>query len=208
MIDMFTINNLDEEGFDSDTNIQINEREFEKKISPWKIQKIAPTKTSGSFFDQDFTSSTIDENQVNEERIQYFENKCYSKLINILQWQDMEYGCISEAEEYINSIKSGNLVAFYNWLNKVFIRNLHNPHVTLGILYAISHMPYEEVYPNGPLMAMTVMSHNNIEIREAAIRVFEQWDNKDQVSYLKSIRIEEKWLDEYLKKVISNIENK
>ena len=74
------------------------------------------------------------------------------------------------------------------WLNQVFLEKSESKAIIANILFAISHLEYEDVYPVGPTLAMLALNNPNRVLVELAIHAFENWGSKDSIKYLESYR--------------------
>lgn len=150
------------------------------------------------------SQSTI-ENQNNSLRLDQF-NKLTIKLIQLIKETDFEYGINSPLDIFINEKLQQNALATKDWLNTVFIRNFSDIDIITGILRTIAHIPYEEISPQGMTMSIAALSHKNPEVKECGIRTFENWGNRDSLIILKNVQVSEKWLQEYVSQVVSDLE--
>lgn len=147
------------------------------------------------------------ENKINKKRLELFKEKHTQILLNIIAEQTFEYGFYSKADLYIRELTKQNATVTKEWLNTMFLDNYaKNPKIVIGLMQAISHMEYSDIYPQGQTMAMSALLHTDAEVRECGIRAFENWEATDAVPILKTIKCEELWLQEYLDKVIADLE--
>lgn len=65
--------------------------------------------------------------------------------------------------------------------------------VFIGILHALSHFDYKDVYPEGQLIAAVGLVYDNDAVNEFALKAFENWDEPGALSYLR--RIKAPWLE-------------
>ena len=128
------------------------------------------------------------------------------RLISIIEEQEFEYGFESPAERFIKEKLRVNSFVTKEWLNDLFLRMFDNTRVIIGLLQAISHLNYLEIYPTGQTMALAALSHKNAEVRECGIRAFENWCNNESLKVLKNVHYPEKWLQDYVNQVIKDIE--
>lgn len=158
------------------------------------------------FIEFGYTSTPQLENQLNLKRLNEFKKTHTLKLFRIIDEQNFEYGYESEADEFIRDMMNQNRSVTKEWINSIFIENFENSKITVAILQILSHMEYFEVIPQGPTMAIAGFSHNSLEVRETAIRAFENWGTKESLSALKSVKFDEPWMQEYQGKVIADLE--
>lgn len=91
-------------------------------------------------------------------------------------------------------------------LMKVYTDNYSKSNIVIGVLRMISRIPYDDIAPTGPIMALGLTTHKNLEVRDSAIQCFERWNSKKGLEILKNIECNPKWLQQYLNKVICYIE--
>ncbi len=116
-------------------------------------------------------------------------------------------GEVSNSERYI--IDLSNSVHFdyvTDAIMRVYSNSLDDVHILEGILSMISCVPYDLVSPKGQIMAMGLLTHKVLLIRDRAIQCFEKWNSKKGLMYLKNIQCSPKWLQTYAEKVIFYIE--
>ena len=65
---------------------------------------------------------------------------------------------------------------------------------------------YEKAEPQGQTMALGLLQHEDISVRDRAIQAFERWNSKKGLTVLKSLHCDIKWLERYVNKVISYLE--
>jgi hypothetical protein len=92
-------------------------------------------------------------------------------------------------------------------LNELFLKNFHAPHIIVGVLHVISHFDYGLVSPEGPTMAIAALAHKDVEVREYAVKCFENWQHKDGIRVLEHIKADERWLQNYINLVIRDLKN-
>lgn len=146
------------------------------------------------------------ENVINKQRLNKFKEKYTKELLTIILEQDFEYGFDSPADLFIKRLLNQNPTATKEWLNSVFIDYFHDTRILIGLLQIISHIEYFEIYPQGPTMAVAALSHVDSEVRECGIRAFENWGTVASLNVLRNLRCHEKWLQEYVQQVISDLE--
>ena len=129
-----------------------------------------------------------------------------SSLLSLIDSTHFEYGFTSEVDEFLLSAfnEFGSLAR--EWMEDIFHEILDHPSVACGLLRTLAHFKYSDIRPQGVSMAVIAFSHDDVEVRECGIRCFENWGDPSALSILKSARIEERWLADYLTKVISYLE--
>ena len=132
----------------------------------------------------------------------------YTNELRILIKQD-EFidGEISQSEYYmLDAYKQGELHYVIDAIMKLYSCSLTNVHMLKGILTIIACVPYEAIEPQGQIMAMGLLTHKSLSVRDKAIQCFEKWNSKKGLPYLKNIKCSPKWLQRYAEKVIMYIE--
>lgn len=127
-------------------------------------------------------------------------------LISVMKHDDFEYGMSSNSDILIQEHLSINKIATMDWLNSIYVNHPDEDTIILGLLRIISRIDYDIAFPIGPRMAIEALSHKNIEIQDCGIRAFENWENKDNLPFLKNIQMSQEWLQKYLEQVIKDLE--
>ncbi len=147
------------------------------------------------------------ENKINRKREEELLKKFTPKFLEAIEDEDFEFGYISKSETIIREQLEINALATRNWLNHIFIRNFHNEKILIGILRILGRFEEKTIFPQGNTMALAALSHKNPEIKELAIRAFENWSSINSLKTLKKIKVKPDWLQEYLVDVISDLES-
>lgn len=130
------------------------------------------------------------------------------KLLAIMANENYTSGEVSASESFVESIiQQMGVDCTMGWLMQVYETNYHRSNILIGILHMLSHFSYNLVNPYGPIMALALLQHKSSSVREFAIKAFENWNSKDSLVFLKNIRCDQVWLQEYLDEVILDIEN-
>ncbi len=183
--------NTDEEKETNNSNF-----DFSNFSEKYKTKKVEQRK---HIFLKEFIEEKITKEELIEEKI--------NELIQVIKEDVFESGEISESEDYIREIADEIDLDFsLQILNKAYTKYFSNSHIMRGILHIISHFEYEEVDPIGVSIAIGSISHKNIFVVDFAIKAFENWNNKKSLVILKSIDGRADWLNDYIGKVIKNIE--
>jgi len=148
----------------------------------------------------------IDENYINAKRMISLKNQFTPKLINLILDSDFEYGFDSDVDVFIRDQMNNNQLATKSWLNDIFVEYFSNPTILIGLLRAISRLPYLDVYPEGQTIALSALTHNNLEVKECGVRVFENWGNLASLKILEILHVSPAWLQEYIDKVVEYLQ--
>lgn len=127
-------------------------------------------------------------------------------FITMLKEDNFEFGYSSKSEKFIEDRIKEQSTDTKSWLQQIFIENFGDVIVSTGILHIISHLDYDIVAPEGPIMAVAALSHKDVQVRECGIRAFENWGDKESLEVLKNLRCEEKWLQKYVDQIIKDLE--
>lgn len=131
-----------------------------------------------------------------------------NKFLSILSHDTIEVGYVSRVEEYIISLmkRHGNPRVF-NWLNDMFCRHISNKSVCISILHAMSHMDDVTLYCDGYEIAEKAIAMVDVGVIEWGVRVFENRKSNDYVDKLKAISCPQRWMQDYINKVIEHMEH-
>jgi hypothetical protein len=151
------------------------------------------------------TKVSVDENFVNEERLIQLKKRYTRELIALIMDEDFEYGFDTKADVLVRSQMQINAWATKSWLNWIFLENLSNIPVLLGVLRVIARFDYSEVCPEGQTMAGMALSHENVEVKECGVRAFESWGTVESLKELEKLKVSTQWLQEYIDEVVSDL---
>ena len=137
--------------------------------------------------------------------LKFEENIFRNKILNMLEYIELSYGIISPVEEYIIEYLKKDKDKYQNYINNLFLDNFKDTGIIIKLIHIISHIDFNLIAPAGPTMLLGVFSHENNEVVDNAIRAFENWFNKDTLSYLESIKLREIWLQDDLNILINEL---
>lgn len=128
-------------------------------------------------------------------------------LINIVLNDSFEAGVISQSENYIDRYANKeNIEYIREAANELYLENFSDPHILTGLLIMMGSLSYNDAYPQGQTMALGLLQHECITVRDRAIQVFERWNSKKGINVLKSLHCDRVWLQKYVDKVIQYLE--
>jgi hypothetical protein len=143
-------------------------------------------------------------NQINKDN---FHNKYDNSFLRVIREENIEYGYTNSLDTLISQLLTIDPIITAQWLNDLYIKHFSDSKVIFGILVSISRIKDESIRPSLIIMAISGLKHKDIEVREAAIRAFENWSDLASLTALKNLNQEsEKWLKEYINQVISDLE--
>lgn len=179
-------------------NFNIDENIYNTKNFNYNYVKIDSNPTD--------TNYQISENQVMETRLLELKNKKSPLLISLLKYEDTEFGYKSESIRLIEEQLKLNRIATINWINDLYIENLNDEKVIIGILKILEYFPEHTLFPASHTIALASLLNENNEIKELAIRVFENWGSIKSYEILKTISTDTQWLKKYIDKIIFDLE--
>ena len=138
-----------------------------------------------------------------EEMIKQYQQDIENIILN----DDYEDGVISKSENYILNIKEENIPMVRNALNRLYLHNIINPTLLIGIMTMIGTLSYAQASPEGPTMALGLLHHNNITVCDKAVKAFEKWKSKEGINVLRSQNYDKVWMNNYVNKVIKYLES-
>lgn len=145
----------------------------------------------------------------------------YSKLkAEVSEFHDKlwQYFMIAVERETITDEDSGMVYAYFHQViknnrqeillmfQKLLLQNLTSQtSVISNILHLLKSEDYNNIYPEGVAIAIACLSSQYTDIKELAVKCFENWENPDCVKYLKNYSTGIQWLDEYVQEVIKEL---
>ena len=134
-------------------------------------------------------------------------NQYKSDILNVITNDIFEAGIISQSEFYISDTANEDNVEYIREAaNELYLEYYNNPHILTGLLIMMGTLNYEKAEPQGQTMALGLLQHEDISVRDRAIQAFERWNSKKGLTVLKSLHCDIKWLERYVNKVISYLE--
>jgi len=146
------------------------------------------------------------ENAANRERLRQFQSAHTARFLQLASETDFEYGYTSSLDLFLQERIRENHSITKEWLNAIFIDGFESVPIATATLRALAHLDYALVAPQGPTIALSALTHRSPEVRECGIRAFESWGTLDCLRILKSVTRQEPWMQQYLEKVISDLE--
>jgi len=182
-------------------------RAFHREISSHLAIPVSANEnaTDEPILDENCTETSI-ENRLNQDRLRQYQEKYSRKFLDLLGECEFEFGFDTIADDFIRERLAENASVTKEWINSLFLENWPNTRVVAGILRTIAHLEYHEITPEGPTMAFAANSHPSLEVRECGIRAFENWGTRECLGYITKMRCTEGWMQEYLKRVIDDLE--
>jgi hypothetical protein len=128
-------------------------------------------------------------------------------LILSLEEEPIDDGYTHPAERIIKEALVQHKATAANWIQSVYLKNMKRAAVAAGILRCVGRLNRKMMQPWGLVMAISGISHPDIEVRESAVRALESWGGRDSLETLKIYKdIEEvPWLKDYIKQVIVDL---
>jgi hypothetical protein len=158
-----------------------------------------------------YYSTSVSELSVYQQNPIYLESqkKFADKLVELITSEPIEDGYLHPADELIEeAITKYSAVTASDWIQLTYNKNIVlKPSISAGILRCVGRLPIEMSFSWGFLMAITGLKTDDLEIRESAVRAFENWGGKYSLKALKHhVKSERKpWLVEYINQVIKDL---
>lgn len=128
-------------------------------------------------------------------------------ILNLIRNDYFEAGFVSQSEQYILNTANDNSVEYIREAaNELYLEYYNDPHVLTGLLIMMGTLDYEAAEPQGQTMALGLLQHEDISVRDRAIQAFERWNSKKGLPVLRSLHCDRAWLQRYVDKVISYLE--
>ncbi|MBE3095888.1 MAG: hypothetical protein IMZ44_02015 [Planctomycetes bacterium] len=145
------------------------------------------------------------ENAANYARLQHYSKDLTARFLALVAECNLEYGYDSALDTFLHERLAENALATKDWLSSLFVRYIDDVAVVTGILRTVAHLDYDEVMPQGTIMALAALSHGNAEVKECGIRAFESWARPECLRILGTLGGLEPWLREYVDQVIADL---
>jgi hypothetical protein len=145
------------------------------------------------------------ENQINNARLRNFRDHYETEFLALLRTCEFEYGFDSLADAFVETRLRESTFVTMHWLGLLFIEHLDDLAVATGILRVLAHLKYQQVSPQGILIAIAATRHPNHEVQECGVRAFENWGTPDSLKVLEGLTFSEPWIQEYVDQVVEDL---
>ncbi|MBB1150792.1 hypothetical protein H4K35_11810 [Myroides sp. NP-2] len=153
------------------------------------------------------TNYVVSENEINESRMLYLKENVTPLFISLLKYEDFEFGHKSESIKLIQNELRINRIVTINWLNDIFLKAFtDDDKVLIGLLRVLEYFDEDTFYPTSQVIALAALSHQNDEVKELAVRAFENWGSIKSYEILKKVHSDTSWLKAYINEVLKDIE--
>jgi len=127
-------------------------------------------------------------------------------LVAQLHDEPIEDGVAHPAERLIDdSFRNDSAVCLQTLARTLKDNFLERPSVSASLLRCIGRMSFERVGHWGLKTVTEALYHDDVEVRDAAIRALEKWGGNESVRILRRHRDPEDWLNDYVKQVILDL---
>ena len=124
------------------------------------------------------------------------------QLLLLFETIDFEYGIRNEADNFIEPFMSLSPTQTKEWLEDLFVKYFSKAAILTKLLRTIARIDYQDICPQGTIIATAALKHEDIEVRECGIRAFESWGSLESLEVLGHLRVSEKWLQDYIDEVV------
>jgi hypothetical protein len=176
---------------------------------PRKSQILSDNASSINETDNGYYTGRILENTctkplVNDKIVDEWLINQSSYIVSLLSVEEFEAGVSNPSEFYVSKLLLENKNLTNQLLIRIYIDNLENSHVMIGILHMMSHFNYKDVY-NAQSIALAALSQADDDVKDLAVRCYENWGDKDCIRVLETVHSDTKWLQSYIDGVIIDL---
>lgn len=157
-------------------------------------------------------SSEKSVNQIMDMTIKKLLDNCTNKYKDLFYTTIMnefiEEGYISDSQKLYKIIRNeyGDIVASL-FLSNIYTENALNNKAIKSILYIILEVKPDCLFGKQDGILAYALLNKDYEIKDLALQCFEKWCDIEDLPLLKSMEIGVDYLDEYLKQIISQLED-
>ena len=142
----------------------------------------------------------------NFEFKKHIENKFQHIFVSTLKNQELEIDYKNNIELILEELFLENEYVTKDWLNEIYISNYNDTKFLINILKIIGNLDKKLLKSFGVVISGSALIHKSVEVKEMAIRVFENWNTIESYTFLKNCTLTPRWLDDYKNEVLVNIE--
>lgn len=191
-----------------DINQEVNIKNY-TSIFDYAIKQSFNSSTSSSFSKLErFQPKKFDtKSKTIYDNVAEFKMAVVEKFKSDIMSEELEFGVIGNTTKNIKEFIAINKDYTVNAITQYAIDNFENVDAVYSVLHTLAHIDYNFIEPAGATFALSATLHPNVAIKDIAIQCFDMWESKKSLGYLKIIKIESPWLNDYLQEVIANIES-
>ena len=128
-------------------------------------------------------------------------------LLRRIEIEPIEDGYTHSAEEILEKAAMEYRPFWSDWVQSIYLEHLNKPAIAASILRCVGRLELDLVKSWGMLMAISALSHPDLELREAAVRALELWGGEQSLYALKTrVDVESNsWLLRYIKDVMEDL---
>jgi hypothetical protein len=133
----------------------------------------------------------------------------FYNLLQMLETEAVEDGFTHPVEELLVQHLSDDPDTSRLWIEAAYMgARAQKPSLAAGLLRCIGRLPQSLTLPWAERIAVSSLRHEDVEVRDAAIRAFERWGGPISAYVLQSHleREPEMWLKEYIEEVIADLQ--
>lgn len=160
---------------------------------------VSKNELNESYEEKSLSNSIKKSNTEQKNRQQILKNN----ILNIIMQDEYIDGEVSNSEIFVHQyINENNIKDLLSVLNSLLLDFYKRPDILEGVLSILSYFSYNDVYPVGQTISLSLLSHENLQIRDKAIQCYENWNSKKAIPILSSLKCSPKWLQNYVDEVI------
>ncbi len=179
-------------------DIDIDIKDFNNTAFQTRLNKYYSTKNS--------TSSIVDNTQKKKEET--LQKEFEEKLLFYFQNEEIGLGTYTEADKLLESYLDDFNNLTQGMISKIFRKNIKEPEILCKLLLLISRLNPSKIDKTGHMIAMAALNHDNNDVKEYAIRVFENFSDESSLEFLEESKQDIFWLQEYKEEIIQELKEK
>jgi len=204
---LFSLNDLEEVNFPFSINgnsiLNINAQNSKRKYTLYLPNR-------GAIFHPKYirTNDAKTIEQIRSEQLSYLTTHITPLLISIIKNEEFEFGQNSESIRLVDNEMKGNGFVAKEWFNRLFnqyFASKKETNILIGLLRIVEFLN-ERFYPIYKTIALASLTHADNEVKELGVRILEGTCSIENLKILKNVRVEAKWLQEYINQVIEDFE--
>src|SRR5262249_51808254 len=131
---------------------------------------------SGLHIEQNSTDAEAVPDESTDAELLKAQENFRSELIGALRTEHIEDGITHPAETIVQGALEKNPVTAIQWIQSFFTSNYYKrPTMAGAILRLIGRLPYNLVGFTGMLIAVAGLTHQEVQVRDSAVRALESW---------------------------------
>lgn len=154
-----------------------------------------------------FEEQYFDESlELNEEIRNRYIDKYVPKLVESMRSYNYDQESEDKIWPIVDDIVDRSFSILGDIFQKICLQNYDQPNILCAVAKCLCSFELDQTAGWGPMILLSLLIHKDDNVKEYAVFLLENWEDRSLLPILKNIDCYALWLREYINSVISNLE--